>query len=535
MNLIRKDDRKEEPVSSNTMSKKTMSKGRNIAYIIGLAIIFVAMLLLFSVKWVYFTYGNISLDSIIYQMNAPMTGTSPTYFISYGVQALLPAVIVLLVIILLTGRVGHAIARLIGKKAKSVYQGYEKTSGFLHRFMLHASIVVLIISGTYIVEACDMIDYIKNKSVESQIYEEYYVDPETAELTFPEKKKNLIYLYVESLEKSLESQDVGGGKKDNIIPNLTQIQKENVAPADADGKQAHTLNGGTWTIAGMVSQTASVPLMFGINGMDYNRNGKFLPGAYSLGQVLKDQGYHNEMITGCEGEFAGTDLYLKQHGDYEILDPAAAVEKGYIPEGYCKNWGFEDITMFEILKQEITQKYEAGILFNITAATMDSHGDDVYICDKCDPSYTDDHDKVFHCTDDQVSEFVRWFEQQPCYEDTTLVISGDHLSMTNHYYDDCKDYQRTVFNVFVNPSVDKNVSYTKTYCTLDMYPSTLAALGVKIKGERLGLGTNLFSDQPTLCEVIGRDEFNSKLAQSSSFYNDVLMKGKKEEYYNKEQ
>ena len=52
-----------------------------------------------------------------------------------------------------------------------------------------------------------------------------------------------------------------------------------------------------------------------------------------------------------------------------------------------------------------------------------------------------------------------------------------------------------------------------------MYPSTLAALGVKVDGERLGLGTNLFSIKETLTEQYGGIEnLNAELAKRSDYY-----------------
>ena len=55
-----------------------------------------------------------------------------------------------------------------------------------------------------------------------------------------------------------------------------------------------------------------------------------------------------------------------------------------------------------------------------------------------------------------------------------------------------------------------------------MFPSTLAALGVKIEGDRLGLGTNLFSDKNTIPEEIGLDKFNNELQKYSSYYNEKI-------------
>ena len=50
-----------------------------------------------------------------------------------------------------------------------------------------------------------------------------------------------------------------------------------------------------------------------------------------------------------------------------------------------------------------------------------------------------------------------------------------------------------------------------------MYPTTLAALGVKIEGERLGLGTNLFSDKSTLSEKYGVEYVREEIEKKSSF------------------
>jgi phosphoglycerol transferase len=53
---------------------------------------------------------------------------------------------------------------------------------------------------------------------------------------------------------------------------------------------------------------------------------------------------------------------------------------------------------------------------------------------------------------------------------------------------------------------------------MDMFPTTLAALGCQIEGDRLGLGANLFSDQPTLMERVGYTSLCSELANRTEFY-----------------
>ena len=56
-----------------------------------------------------------------------------------------------------------------------------------------------------------------------------------------------------------------------------------------------------------------------------------------------------------------------------------------------------------------------------------------------------------------------------------------------------------------------------------MYPTTLASLGVKIDGDKLGLGVNLFSDQKTILEEYGLNYVNNEIKKKSFFYDNVLL------------
>ena len=53
---------------------------------------------------------------------------------------------------------------------------------------------------------------------------------------------------------------------------------------------------------------------------------------------------------------------------------------------------------------------------------------------------------------------------------------------------------------------------------MDLFPTTLAALGCEIEGDRLGLGTNLFSGKKTLAEEMGYDRFDRDISQKSEYY-----------------
>ena len=64
---------------------------------------------------------------------------------------------------------------------------------------------------------------------------------------------------------------------------------------------------------------------------------------------------------------------------------------------------------------------------------------------------------------------------------------------------------------------------------MDMFPTTLGAMGVNIEGNRLGIGTNLFSDSKTLAEEMGIDKLNTELKKNSAYYYQYIRKNEDKE------
>ena len=79
--------------------------------------------------------------------------------------------------------------------------------------------------------------------------------------------------------------------------------------------------------------------------------------------------------------------------------------------------------------------------------------------------------------------------------------------------------ERTVYNCIINSDLKPQLGQKNRQGTImDMFPTTLAALGFEIKGDRLGLGTNLFSNKKTIAEEMGFDSFDNELSKYSNYY-----------------
>ena len=105
---------------------------------------------------------------------------------------------------------------------------------------------------------------------------------------------------------------------------------------------------------------------------------------------------------------------------------------------------------------------------------------------------------------------------------------GDHCSMDTTFFKDFGDYDRTQYNVILNPSPDLKIDNSKftnrQWANFDMFPTILAAMGVKIDGDRLGIGTNLFSDKKTIFEEYGFKKADKQLEKKSVFINEHILK-----------
>ena len=139
-------------------------------------------------------------------------------------------------------------------------------------------------------------------------------------------------------------------------------------------------------------------------------------------------------MVGSDADFGGREPYFLQHGMDQVLDIFTARKDGIIPSDYFVWWGMEDLHLFEYAKQELTEISRQDQPFAFTMLTVDTHHVGGYRCKLCtDSTSGENYDSAISCSSRQVVEFVEWIQAQPFYENTTIIIVGDHESMDNGY------------------------------------------------------------------------------------------------------
>ena len=189
--------------------------------------------------------------------------------------------------------------------------------------------------------------------------------------------------------------------------------------------------------------------------------------------------------------------------DTKIFDVNYAIEQGKMKSSDKVWWGFEDDKLFKWSKEEITELASKDEPFNFIMITADTHFVDGYLSPNAENKFELQYENVHAYSSKLINEFIEWAKQQEFYEDTTIVIFlGDHLGMQTEFYEAKTDanYERTIYNTIINPAIEAKNNKNRIFTTMDWYPTILASMGVEIEGDRLGLGTNLYSTTPTLAE-----------------------------------
>ncbi len=491
----------------------------NIVILFCTSLLFIGFLSHFSSLWYIEVFGDVGFDSILYTLFSDLSGVDSGQLQKFLYEALIPSVavtiIVAFVLFVVTKR---RIAVKVGKKIKFFLYPFNK---------VFSAVVSLVLSLSLIFSAAsrvDMLRYLKYMFSESTAFiEENYVNPATTKIIFPKEKQNLIIIYLESMETSFLSSEYEGGNDVNPIPELCELAENNLNFSHNETVGGFSsLTGGVWTVGAIVSMTAGIPLKIPLNisGNEYGQE-FFLPGITSLMDILDKNGYNQALMVGSDANFGNRRQYYSQHSLNTIYDLYTARQDGIVNPTYYTWWGIEDLYLFEYAKKELLTMSEADKPFAFQMLTVDTHHVGGYVCEYCQNEFEEQYENVLACSSRQVYDFIEWLQKQEFYENTTVIISGDHPTMDAEYISRNipNGYNRKVYNCFINALSKTENSKNREFCSLDMFPTILSAIGCEIEGERLGLGTNLFSSKPTLCEKLGTSVLNEELNKKSDYYD----------------
>ncbi|MDD7281886.1 LTA synthase family protein [Floccifex sp.] len=450
--------------------------------------ILLGFLVAVSSRWAYSYFGLSCFEQLVFHVKVPLEGTNTQFIFDWIKKCFLKSLIVSFILCWLP----------------------ELWAKF-----------IFIACLCYAIMQIQIISYIAHQFMHTDVYDRLH----SVEVKSPKKKMNLIHIYLESMETTYAKQEHGGNSKEDLLPFLTQLTEDNISFSNTDKiGGARVLNGSGWTTGGIVSSSCGIPLIFNLKHKFCNDDVPFLENTTSLGDILSKDGYKQVYMIGSNAKFGGRKFFYKQHGNFEILDIDELKRQGKLDQDYHEFWGFEDDKLFAFAKEELTQLSKLNQPFNFTMLTVDTHHPYGYQSKNCKNQFKESLSNSIAHTDELLKDFMNWLKQQDFYENTVVVIQGDHTSMAAEYIHDTYDsnYERRVWNTFIHSQAKPVRTKNRDFTTFDLFPTILAALGYKIKDNKVGLGTNLFSEEKTLTETIQADKLNIELTKQSKKYQELI-------------
>lgn len=301
----------------------------------------------------------------------------------------------------------------------------------------------------------------------------------------PRALKNLVLIYVESLEDSYADAAVWG--RDLLAPMR-----------DVGGvsfRNYHTTPGSSWTIAAIVATQCGVPLRFVQTDMKHDKPlpRVFLPSATCLGDILHGYGYRNVFLGGAPLAFSGKGQFLKDHHFDVAYGRDEWVRDGAEPEAF-NEWGLYDDELLNRARDQLAELHAAGKPFNLTLLTLDTHNPSGFRSPTCRKRGVKTFEDIVECTSRQLAQFVQFVEINGYLKDTQLIVIGDHLAKSNPVYETLSEMpDRRIFNRFISDTMPAR--NTDSIMPFDLFPSMLQLVGIDVPGDRMGLGYTAFNAQ----------------------------------------
>ncbi|MTV40476.1 sulfatase-like hydrolase/transferase [Duganella radicis] len=449
--------------------------------------------------WIHRSFGQPDLDQIAYHMNFGMelmdtVDPAVTWrFVRWCVMA--PLVLL-------------ALLFYVEAKVRCVIAHAPQCCHVLF-YRIHRWFPQLLVFGATTFWMCDVSAF---KYVTADFGPDYfganYVRPNAVSV-IAQKPKNLILIYVESLEQSYTSRATFGH---DLLAPLTGLQGTSF-------DEYQQVPGTGWTIAAMVATQCGVPLER-MTIFDGNTQGQvmnsFLKNAVCLTDLLAERGYRNVFMGGASTNFAGKDKFLSQHHYHEVYGREEWLKSG-VSTSDMNGWGLYDADLFSRARTKLRELKASGGKFNLTLLTVDTHEPEGHLSSHCAQRGFAGFEGVVSCTAAEVADFVHYAKENGYLEDTNIVILGDHLSRKNPLTSKLVQLRdRTIFNSFI--SQDAPAPNRKELLHFDLMPTILEFTGYAVKGGRMGLGYSGFNQHPLQPPKDRLPEMDKNLLNRSELY-----------------
>jgi len=344
-------------------------------------------------------------------------------------------------------------------------------------------------------------------------FKKWFVTPalSTPESPRVERKPDLIWIYLESVERTYFDQHLFPG----LAGNLRHLEQEGVSFVNLD-----MIEGSEWTIGGMVASQCGMPLITPSWGESMGAMDHFLSGATCIGDLLHDQGYLLSYMGGADLNFSGKGKFYQSHGFTRVQGLRELLPRIKDPL-YRTAWGLYDDSLFDLAWKEFLFLEKQKQPFGLFLLTLDTHHPHGHASKTCGghPYKKQDNPMLdaVHCSDELVADFIRKIRKTSRGKKAVIVVSSDHLAQYNLASRYLRKGKRKELFLVLDGSAGKgqNRKISRHGTVLDEGATVLDFLGYRTP---VGLGRDLLD--PGQSPLV--DQFKDFSGQLASWHDNFI-------------
>ncbi|WP_407268384.1 LTA synthase family protein [Radiobacillus sp. PE A8.2] len=307
------------------------------------------------------------------------------------------------------------------------------------------------------------------------------------------KGKNVIFISLESLQSFVINNTVNGKEVTPFLNDLIgdSYYFENFYHQTAQGKTSDS----EFLIENSLYPLPRGAVFFTHGQNEYN----------ATPELLKEEGYYSSVFHANNKSFWNRDVMYQSLGYDNFFD----VESYEVTEDNSIGWGLKDKPFFEqSIKylQTIPQPFYSKFITLTNHYPFELAEEDATIDQYDSNSRTlNQYFQTARYTDEAVEQFFEQLKQSGIYEDSIIVLMGDHYGISEFHNkamsmyldkDEISPYdhiqlQRVPFFIHIPGQEGKTISDIAGQ--IDVKPTLLHLLGIEDKGD-ITFGTDLFSD-----------------------------------------
>lgn len=439
-------------------------------YILLLLFIFI----LRSLTWLYENFGVLTIEQLLFhigsgQNNLGQNAINQALFKSYFISVC-ESLIIFLVL--------YATVYFLNLKK------------YIQNFPKYIKVLIVTAGAVYCLIAVErqikVYDFLLSRFGED-VFQKLYAKPEIKNYTLVGQKRNLIVVFVESMEWSFLDSSFIDQRLNNMFNEIPGEEVHEFSQASGTG----------WSLAGMISSNCALPVMpYVENSLSGNRpRTKVLENAICIGDILKLNNYTQAFFVGSDASFGWMDKFYTSHGFDLVVGKNELIKQG-VAKNLMTSWdeGAHDDTVLESAFEQIQKYHQNNNLFNVNISLVDNHLPNGIHSSRCTKEERDmKHRGAILCSSRAVNAFAMKLKKSGILNNTVLVVMGDHL-YPNVTIDDKKILgDRYIYFKISTPDVWPKARQQMTH--FDLPATLLQVMGFAVDPRKpFGLGYSIFME-----------------------------------------